>query len=177
MKRTLRGDGMKSKHRKASHAKRAAIHRLPKFWEPKTPETDKLTCKIAHHHNVEEIRKGGAGVDILLEWAESIFTYSEMMKLYVADGIDISEEAGQLMADQLLSCAEVADRYNRTGKVGFNAEQLNIAKATAFLMDDLIALDRHGIAVQALINSSTHMAALRKQVAHSMLVRGQEVAA
>ena len=52
-------------------------------------------------------------------------------------------------APPVLSVANVTARYRATGRVGFSGPELCIARAAAHVMDDLIDIDRHGIAVKA----------------------------
>jgi hypothetical protein len=43
----------------------------------------------------------------------------------------------------------VIARFRMTGRVGFNGPELCVARAAAHVMDGLIDIDRHGIAVKA----------------------------
>jgi hypothetical protein len=92
---------------------------------------------------------GQATVDDLWSWIETGFTYSQFMRLLVEDGTEFTHEALQALAKQLDSYPAVIARYRTTGRVGFNGAQLNIARAAAHVMDGLIDMDRHGIAVKA----------------------------
>lgn len=137
---------MKTSHRIASRAKHAP---LPKFWQPKLDSAQVLDCKLIHWDLIDRFTTGTANVGDLWSWIETGYTYSQFMRLLVEDGTEFTQEAMQALAEQLDSYPAVIARYRNTGRVGFNGEQLAIARAAAHIMDGLIAMDRHGIAVKA----------------------------
>jgi len=152
---------MNTTHRTASRAKR---HDLPKFWLPKIDAAQQLDCKLTHWNLFDLIRTGSADSDTLWDWIETGFTYSQMIRLFAEDGTDFTDEAVSALAEQIASYPDVIARYRNTGRVGFNGQQLNIARAAAHVMDGLIEMDRHGIAVKAAQWSVDQMARIRRSM-------------
>lgn len=155
---------MKTAHRIASHHKRNAIQdlALPKFWRPKLEPTLQLNAKLAHWDLVTRFTDGTATQADLWDWMETGFTYSQMMNLLAEDGLEFTDEALNAIAEQLQTYETVAARFNRTGRVGFNAQELLTARAAASVMDALIDADRHGIAVRAALWSAEQMVKVRR---------------
>ena len=153
---------MKTAHRNSAHAKRQYQHQVPKFWLPKLDADDQLQCKLTHWDLVDRFTNGTADKETLWDWMETGFTYSQMMRLLSADGLEITDEAAQALVDQLNIYDAMTARYRATGCIGFNGEQLNIARAAAHVMDLLIEHDRHGIAVKAAQWSIEQMARIRR---------------
>lgn len=138
-----------------------AIHpdlRLPKWFRPKLKPSVQTTAQIAHWDLVHDFTHGRATRTTLLEWIATGFTYSQMMRLLADEGEQFTPEAVQAIADQLESYPGVKARYEATGRVGFNARELNTARAAAHVMDALITMDRHGIALRAVVWSNAQMA-------------------
>jgi hypothetical protein len=152
---------MKTAHRTASHAKRQHLTQLPKFWQPKLDAGQQLDAKLIHWDLVDRFTSGTATHFDLWDWIETGFTYSQIMRLLHEDGTEFTHEALQALAEQLDSYPAVIARYRTTGRVGFNGAQLNIARAAAHVMDGLIDMDRHGIAVKAAQWSIDQMAKIR----------------
>lgn len=149
---------MRTAHRLASHAKR---NELPKFWRPKLDTSQVLDAKLIHWDLIDRFTSGTANVGDLWDWIETGFTLSQMMRLLAEDGTEFTYEAQEALADQLGIYEAVIARYRTTGRVGFNGQQLNIARAAAHVMDGLIDMDRHGIAVQAALWSTEQMDKIR----------------
>ena len=99
------------------------------------------------------------------DWVECGLTYSEMMRLMIHDGIEFTLEAQAAIAEQLACWPAVVQRFRATGRVGFTGTELNIARAAAHVMDELIGMDRHGIAWAARTFSNGQMAKLRGEPA------------
>jgi hypothetical protein len=137
------------RHYPLAHPKRRFASDLPKFWQPKLPASAALTCKVIHWDLIDRFTSGTATRDDLWDWIETGFTYSQIMRLLAEDGTEFTPESMQVITEQLNSYPAVIARWQTTGRVGFNGEQLNIARAAAHVMDGLIDLDRHGIAVRA----------------------------
>jgi hypothetical protein len=153
---------MKTAHRIASRAKRNP-EQLPKFWRPKLDEEQQFDCKMTHWNLFDCILIGTATRSVLWDWIETGFTYSQFMRLLSADGVEFTDEAAQAIADQINIYDAVIERYSKTGRVGFNGEQINIARAAAQVMDGLIEMDRHGIAVKAARWSLEQMVNIRRE--------------
>ena len=155
---------MKTAHRTASYAKRQHLAQLPKFWQPKLDTTQVLDAKVIHWDLVERFTSGTANVGDLWDWIETGFTLSQMMYLLAEDGVEFTYEAQAALAEQLGIYEDVIARYRTTGRVGFNGTQLQIARAAAHVMDGLIDMDRHGIAVKAARWSMDQMAKIRRSI-------------
>lgn len=140
---------MKTAHRKASHEKRSEFESLPKFWRPKLAPQQCLDCKIIHWDLITRFTDGTATATDLRDWLETGFTYSQIMNLQAEDGREFTPEAISAMNDQLDIYASVVARFRNTGRVAFSGPELCTARAAAHVMDGLIDIDRHGIAVRA----------------------------
>lgn len=141
---------MSRHHRAAAERKRRPYaDELPKFWRPKLSTSQRLDAGIIHWDLVDRFCDGTATHVELWDWIETGFTYSHMLTLLAADGAEFTPEAVGALAEQLDTYGAVIDRFRRTGRVGFDAEQLRIARAAANVMDALLEADRHGIAVRA----------------------------
>lgn len=134
---------------------------LPKFWRPKVTSSQQLGCRVIHWDLVTRFTNGSADSEDLWDWIETGLTYRKMAELLQADGTDFTPEALDALASQIGTYSSVIDRYRRTRRVAFSAQEYLIAKAAASVMDDLIALDRNGIAVQAGLWAIDQMATLR----------------
>jgi hypothetical protein len=117
---------------------------------------------VTHWDLVNRFTDGTATQEDLWDWMETGFTYSQMIHLLAEDGLEFTDEALNAIAEQLLTYESVAARFNRTGRVGFNAQELLTARAAASVMDDLIEADRHGIAVRAALWSAEQMLKMRR---------------
>jgi hypothetical protein len=153
---------MRTAHRLASQAKRQHLTQLPKFWRPKLDTTQVLDAKVIHWDLIDRFTSGTANVGDLWDWIETGFTLSQMMRLLAEDGTEFTFEAQAALAEQLGIYEAVIARYRTTGRVGFNGAQINIARAAAHVMDGLIDMDRHGIAVQAAQWSLEQMDRIRR---------------
>jgi hypothetical protein len=154
---------MKTAHRRSAHTKRNRIQdlELPKFWRPKLEKEAQFQAKINHWDLVSRFTDGTANPEDLWDWMETGFTYSQMMRMLAEDGTYFTEEAMAAINDQLLSYAGVIARFKKTGRVGFNSQELLTARAAASVMDGLIEMDRHGIATRAALWSAKEMVKIR----------------
>ncbi|MDR3015204.1 MAG: hypothetical protein LBV56_07165 [Delftia acidovorans] len=122
---------------------------LPKFWRPKLAESTKLEAKLVHHDLLQTIAQGGATYAHLLDWIETGTTYSRMMWLLQQDGEPLTEEAAQAVNAQLELYEPVCARWARWGKVQLTQPEMEIALQAAQVFDQLLEIDRNGIAVEA----------------------------
>ncbi|MCY1167803.1 hypothetical protein D9M73_77760 [compost metagenome] len=154
---------MKTAHRNASRAKAQRTHYplIPKFWQPKVPPDRQLVAKVCHWDNITAFVNGTADVEIMWDWIESGLTYSEMARLLIADGKELTDEAVAAIKEQLEIYGSVTKRYQATGRVAFTGTELNVARAAAHVMDQLIENDRHGIAWASREWSNAQMAKLK----------------
>lgn len=152
---------MNSTHRAAARHKR---QQLPKFWRPKLDQTQQLDCRVIHWDLVTRFTDGTADKEVLWDWMETGFTYSQLMRILAEDGIEFTQEAQQALASQLDIYESVAARFRATGRVGFNGAELLIARAAAHVMDELVELDRNGAAERAALWSLDQMKRVRGMV-------------
>lgn len=137
---------MNTAQRIQSRAKRAP---LPRWFRPRLTPDQQITCKVIHWDLITRITGPDATKDDMLEWIANAMTYSQMMLLMIEDGREFTSEACALIEEQLALVPKLVDRYRATGRVGFSGPELQVARAAAYVMDDVIELDRHGIADQA----------------------------
>lgn len=135
---------------------------LPKFWRPKLTSRVQLDAKLIHWDLIDRFTKGAATADDLWDWIETGLTYSEIMRLLIEDGTEFTEESALAIASLLDSHASVIQRYVKTGRIGFDYAELLAARAAAEVMDQLIEMDRHGIAEKAACWSTEQMQSIRK---------------
>lgn len=151
-----------------AHVYRAACRPaqpLPKFWRPKLEPARMATAKIVHNDLVGRLMTGTATRDDLWDWIETGFTYSQMMRMLAEDGVQFTEEAEHALAAQLNTYPSVCERLRRHGRVGLSGEEIAIARVAAGVMDDLIQMDRHGIAERAAHWSNEQMDKIRRSAA------------
>lgn len=150
---------MRTQHRRAAHAKRQI---LPKWFLPKLTPAQTSSCKLAHWDLIGRITSGRATEHDLWDMVHTGLTYSELMRLLEQDGTEFTDEAKAAIAEHLETFPGVVERYRRTGRVGFNGEQLLAARAAAELMEQLIEMDRFGFAVRATAWATARVDAIRE---------------
>lgn len=154
----------KKKHNHHPHSARAhAAPELPKFWRPKLTASQQTECQLVHWDVIGRFTTGAADRGDLWDWVETGFTYHKLMRLLQADGTDFTPEAEAAIDDQLGIYEAVAARYARTGRAGFSASELLIARAAASVFDSLVQLDRNGLAQAAARWSIEKMAAISRE--------------
>lgn len=133
---------------------------LPKFWQPHLQPSEKLDCKLIHWDLIDRITNGSADKADLWDWMETGFTYSQLMRLLMAEGVDFTYEAISAVNSQLCIYEDIATRckkFSNVGFIGFTASEFIIARAAASVFDDLIELDRNGCAIRAALWSQQQM--------------------
>lgn len=147
---------------RATTAARAHNKQLPKFWRPKISAAQVLNARIVHNDLLNRLATGTASVSDCWDWMETGFTYSQMMKLLAEDGEQFTDDAIHALLMQLETYEAICARLRRTGRPGLSGPELQIAKQAAAVMDELIDLDRHGIAMKAAQWSMDQMARIRR---------------
>jgi hypothetical protein len=158
---------MKTAYRLASLAKRAALAQpkaMPKFWRPSTTPQQRLDAQLIHWDLIDRFTAGTADRADLWDWMETGFTYSQLMRLLAEDGTEFTVEAMTAVVDQLNTYDAITQRFQRTGRAGFSAAELLIARAAASVFDSLIELDRYGLAEKAALWSTQQMVIVRKKM-------------
>jgi hypothetical protein len=114
--------------RKRCH--RRAIIALPPrgMRERMKPETV-TTLAIAHITNLDEISRGTASDQTLWDFCGAVFTWAKVSEMM--------QQGTEEMAQQLDLAAAVAERYKRTGRVGFSGVEYQAAKRGVQVMDAL----------------------------------------
>lgn len=149
---------MKPRH---SHA-RPGPQVLPKFWRPKLSAGQVLDARIVHNDLLVRLTTGTATSGDLWDWMETGFTYTQMMRMLAEDGMEFTDEAMGALAQQLEIYGPICERLRRTGRVGLSGPEIKIAQEAAEVMDELVGLDRHGIAERAARWSIDQMAKIRR---------------
>lgn len=94
---------------------------------------------LCHLVNVDAIATGQADVETLWQWAGGVLTWSRVAELSPAWHDDVRRQ----MAEGLDLVQSVADRWIRTGRVGFTLPELRKASALVELQDAMAeAADR-----------------------------------
>lgn len=122
---------------------------IPKFWQPKLAKHQCLDAKIIHWDLIDRFSQGAANKNDLWDWIETGYTYCKMIELHQKDGTVFTQESIEAVSNQIDIYESVIERYKRTGRVGFSAQELIVARAAASVFDSLIDIDRNGIAVCA----------------------------
>lgn len=130
---------------------------LPKFWRPKLAAPQRDLCRTIHWDLIDRFTNGTADRDALWDWMETGLTYHQFMRYLEMDGTQFTPEAVELVTDQLASYEHVVARFARTGRVGFNAQELLTARAAAMVFDSLLDLDRNGLFEKAALWSTEQM--------------------
>lgn len=122
---------------------------VPKWFRVKLAPAEQVRCKFAHINLIERFTNGSATKQDMLDWICNALTYARMVQLLADDGQELSACDQQVFAEQVLVIDALVDRYRLHGRVGFSGPELEIARTAAGLMDQVIELDRHGIAAAA----------------------------
>ncbi len=122
---------------------------MPKWMRPKLSAAEQTRCKFAHINLIERFTNGSATKQDMLDWICNALTYGRMVLLLEKDGMEIEDMAKHVFVEQVLVIDPLVDRYRLHGRVGFSGPELEVARTAAGLMDQVIELDRHGIAAAA----------------------------
>ena len=131
---------------------------LPKFWRPKLAPPQRDLCRTIHWDLITRFTTGTADREALLDWMETGLTYHQFMRYLDMDGTPFTLEAVEAVTEQLAIYESVAARFARTGRAGFSAQELLVARAAAMVFDSLLDLDRNGLLVKAAQWSTETMA-------------------
>jgi hypothetical protein len=160
---------MKTKTR-AGHRRTPATRTppaLPKFWRTNLTSDQKLDCKLIHWDLIERFSTGTAGHNDLWDWMETGFTYGQLARLLVRDGVPLNPEAMAAINAQHAIYETVAQRFARTDRAAFTPQELVVARAAAAVFDDLVELDRNGLAKEAALWSMAQMQAIGRDMRRS----------
>lgn len=163
---------MNRAQRRASKVKREIRYTtpavMPKFWKPKLSTDQRIDAKIIHWDLIDRFTKGVADKNDLWDWIETGYTYCKLIELHQADGTEFTQEAIAAVSDQVDIFESVIKRYKTHNRVAFSGPELCIARAAAHVFDELIDIDRNGIAVKAGQWAIQIMNAIRKMEREAM---------
>jgi len=148
----------------ATKHKRKAWCVVPGSCPLKTPESDIRKVQIIHHDLIARFVDGMATSDDLKDLMETWFTYTIMMELYAEEGTTFTDDAKAVMQTLGEILPNLHARHAPPACISLNAQEMDIAKSAAAVMDELIAMDRHGIALRAAIASAARLQQLPKGV-------------
>lgn len=103
------------------------IRMVPKWCRPRLDRAKVAQISLAHISNVDAIVRGEGTVDLLWDIFEILLTWSDVAKRL---GVGAPEIIAQIDLFQA-----VLDRYQRTGKVGFNGPEYQLAVKGTVHMD------------------------------------------
>ena len=83
---------------------------LPKFFRPKLDRTQRLDCGVIHWDLVHRFSAGTATQGDLWDWIETGYTYTQMLRLLIEDGLQVTDEAVRAVAAQLDTYPAVIER-------------------------------------------------------------------
>lgn len=150
------------KTRISGHRRQPAA--IPKFWRAKTPASVIRDTQIVHHDLVARFVDGMATTDDLKDLMETWFTYTIMMEFYAEEGTTFTDDAKALMQTLGEILPNLHARHAPPACISLNAQEMDIAKSAAAVMDELIAMDRHGIALRAAMASAARLQQMDKGV-------------
>ena len=137
---------MRTAHRTAARAKRQI---MPKWFRPKLDADQISSCKVAHLDLISRFTSGVATEQDLWDFVHTGLTYSKLMSLLEQDGEQFTEEAKSTITEHIETHDGIIERYRKTGRIGFNSDQLLSARAASEVMESLIEMDRFGFAAIA----------------------------
>jgi hypothetical protein len=154
---------VKPARKKSTHKKRTVYELLPKYFQPKVTKKSQTVCQVIHWDFVDQFARGIATPPHLWGWVEACLTYSEMMRLLSAEGTEFTPEAGAAMVLLLEIQPQIIERFKTTGLIEFTADELAVCKAGALVMDEMVQIDKYGIAWASRQWSNARMEHLKKE--------------
>lgn len=116
---------------------------VPRWLRPKLDRGQLLDLDLAHYSNLDGIHAGEQNEALLWHLVESVFTWSKVAELLKRDQAE--------MAAQLEMATRVVERYGRTGFIGFDPLDYQVACRGAAVMSELArATDVETAAIAAL---------------------------
>lgn len=101
----------------------------PRGLRPKLSAEQVRDLSLIHVVNLDAMARGEAGEAILWDWVAGIMTWSKVAEL-LQIGVEEMDEQSDLTK-------RVVDRYARTGRVGFDGPDYQLAKVGVDVMDQL----------------------------------------
>lgn len=136
----------------------ALRHLYPQPELPKLDASQVRDIGLIHVVALDAISKGQANPTTLWEWAADVLLWS-----HAAQGLQQHVAA---MAEQLALVTAVAERFQRTGRVGFSGPEYQTAKRGVDVMDELAATVDQPTALAAAAWSEANLQALAARYGH-----------
>lgn len=138
-------------------ARRVIVPLPPRGLRPKLTRDQVIELGVCHLTNLDLIARGQADTDVLWHMVGSVFTWSRVADLL---GVGIDE-----MRAQLEMVTSLVERYGRTGRVGFNGLEYQVAKFGIEVMDRLAEIVDTPTALAAATWGEARVQALANQTA------------
>jgi hypothetical protein len=155
---------VKTARKKSPHKKRTVYELLPKFFQPKVTKKSQMICQVIHWDFVDHFARGIATPAILWGWVEACLTYSKMMEALSSDGTEFTPAAQATIVQLLEIQPVIIERFKTTGLVELTADELKVCKAGALVMDEMVQIDKYGIAWAARQWSNAEMEKIKGMV-------------
>ena len=118
--------------------------------------------QIVHNDLIARFAAGAATGDDLQDLMETWLTYTNMMDLYSQEGTVFTDEAGAVMQALGEMFPVLHARHVSASCILLTEQEVDTAKSAAGVMDELIAMDRNGIALRAAMASSAQLRQMGK---------------
>ncbi len=142
---------------RAARSKPCQRAKLPRWALPKLSRSQLLDLDLAHHENLDAIYAGEQNETLLWHLVESVFTWSKVAELLQRHEAE--------MALQLQMAHRLVERYGRTGVIGFDPLEYQVACRGVGVMSELArATD---------INTAQVAAAWSEELAESLRFQAQ----
>lgn len=120
------------KPRRHQPSKEELLDRLPRGLRPKLSAKQQHDLGMTHVQNLDAIASGQADLQLLMDYVEQVMTWVRVAQL-------LDTGAPEMMV-QLEVATRLVERYGRTGRVGFDGPDYQLAKVGLVHMDQLASL-------------------------------------
>ena len=124
------------KRRRPTPSKTELIARLHRGLRPKLVPDQLLDLGLVHALNLDAIANGRGDRALLKDCIATVLTWSRAAELLHQQGV-VTDEACDLMAEQIHLHERMVARFGRTGRVAFDGTDYQVAKHGLDLMDQL----------------------------------------
>lgn len=101
---------------------------------------------------------------VLQRMREEVEEVNLALRLLVRDGVPLNPEAMAAIDAQHAIYETVTQRFARTDRAAFTPQELLVARTAAAVFDDLVELDRNGLAKEAALWSMAQMQAIGRHM-------------
>ena len=120
------------KPRRHQPSKEELLDRLPRGLRPKLSAQQQHDLGMTHVQNLDAIASGQADLQLLMDYVEQVMTWVRVAQL-------LDTGVPEMMV-QLEVATRLVERYGRTGRVGFDGPDYQLAKVGLVHMDQLASL-------------------------------------